>query len=96
MDLRSDVQLTAEEAILQINDISTKIIEKVDDYEKELIEFNRTNSKFLDGFNQIIKELESFYTVIADYLKQLTIDDEKKTGAPQGFFQSAIRNQFKY
>ena len=45
MNLRSDVQLTAEEVILQVNEITTKIIEEIDEYEKELIEFNKTNKE---------------------------------------------------
>jgi hypothetical protein len=32
MNLRSDVQLKAEEVILQVNDITTKIIEEIDEY----------------------------------------------------------------
>ena len=62
-DLRSDVQLTAEEVILQVNDISSKIIKEIDEYEKELIELNKTNSKSLDVLNDIAKELESFHTI---------------------------------
>jgi hypothetical protein len=51
--LRSDVQLTAEQVILQVSDFSTKIIEKIDEYEKELVEFNKTNSESLETFNVI-------------------------------------------
>jgi len=43
-ELRNDVQLATEEVILQVNDFSSKIIEEIDEYEKELIEFNKTNS----------------------------------------------------
>jgi hypothetical protein len=42
MDLRSYIQLTAD---LKVNDITTKIIEEIDEYENELIEFNKTNSE---------------------------------------------------
>jgi len=75
MDLRSDVQLTAEEVILQVNDISTKLIEKIDEYEKDTIQFNNNNSKSLDAFNVIVKELESFHTINTEYLKQYEVDD---------------------
>jgi hypothetical protein len=75
-DLRSDVQLKTEEAIQQINDISSKIIEEIDEHEKELIEFNKTNSKILDEFKKIVLELESFYAINFDYLKQHTIDEK--------------------
>jgi hypothetical protein len=75
-DLRTEVQITAEEIILQVNDLSSKIFEEINEYEKELIEFNKTNSKSLDEFNKIAKELESFYTVNNEYLKQYVVDDE--------------------
>ncbi len=75
-ELRNDVQLATEKVILQVNDFSGKIIEEIDDYEKELIEFNKTNNSVsLDEFNEIIKELESFHTVNIKHLKQYKIDD---------------------
>lgn len=76
IDLRSDVQIKTEEAIQQINGISSKIIEEIDGYEKELFEFNKNNSKSLDRFNNISKELESFHNLNNEYLKQHTVDDE--------------------
>ncbi len=36
MNLRSDVQPKTEQVILQINEISTKIIEEIDKYEQEM------------------------------------------------------------
>ena len=77
MDLRSDVQLKTEEAIQQINDISIKIIEEINAYEKELIEYNKTNFESLDKFNNIVEELKLFHTVNTEFLKQHTVDDEK-------------------
>jgi hypothetical protein len=76
MDLRSDVQLKAEEAIQQVNDISSKIIEEIDEYEKELIEFNKTNKESLDSFNAFVNELESFHTLSIEYLNKNEIDDK--------------------
>jgi len=77
MDLRSDVQLKTEEAIQQINDISIKIIEEINAYEKELIEYNKSNFESLDKFNNIVEELKLFHSVNAEFLKQHTIDDEQ-------------------
>jgi len=74
MNLRNDVQLTAEEVILQVNDITTKIIEEIDEYEKELIEFNKTNKESLDDFNKIVKEMESFHVINREYLKKYKVD----------------------
>jgi hypothetical protein len=76
MDLRSDVQLKTEEAIQQINDINSKIIEEIDEYEQKLINFNKTNSKSLDTFNKIVKELESFHTLNNEYLNKNEVDDK--------------------
>jgi hypothetical protein len=76
IDLRSDVQLKTEEIIQQVNDISSKIIEEIDEYEKELIEINKTNHKSLDVFNGFFKELESFYTLNTEYLKRYEVDDK--------------------
>jgi hypothetical protein len=76
INLRSDIQLKTEEAIQQINDINSKLIEEIDEYEKEFIEFNQNNSKPLDVFNTIVKELESFHTLKTEFLNQSEIDDK--------------------
>jgi hypothetical protein len=76
MDLRSNVQLKAEEVILQVNDIATKIIEEIDEYEKEIIEFNETNNESLEHFNEIVKEMESFHVINTEYLKKYKVDYE--------------------
>jgi hypothetical protein len=75
IELRSDVQLKAEEVMQLVNDLSSKIIEEIDEYEKERIEYNKANSKSLSTFNNIIKELESFHTINTQYLKQYEVDD---------------------
>ena len=43
IDLRNSVQLATEEFIEQVNVLSTKIIEEINEYEKGLIEYNRTD-----------------------------------------------------
>jgi len=77
MNLRSDVQLKAEEVILKVNDLSSKIIEKIDEYEKDLIELNKNNTKSLDTFNAIAEELESFHIINTEYLNKNEVDDKK-------------------
>jgi hypothetical protein len=47
MNLRSDVQPKTEQVILQINEISTKIIEEIDKYEQEMSNFNSINTQSL-------------------------------------------------
>jgi len=76
MNLRSDVQLTTEEVILKVNDLSTKLIEEIDEYENKLIEFDETNSRSLDAFNAIAEELESFHTLNTEYLNKNDADDK--------------------
>ncbi len=75
MDLRSDVQLKIEEVILKVNDLSTKLIEEIDDHEKDIIEFNKTNSISLDAFNSIVEELDSFFALKNEYLNKNEVDD---------------------
>ena len=76
INLRSDVQLKTEEAIQQIIEISSKIIEEIDEYEQDLIKFNKTNLKSLDQFYKIASELESFHNINTRYLKQHAINDK--------------------
>jgi vacuolar-type H+-ATPase subunit H len=74
IDLRNDVQLKAEQVIRQVNDISAKLIEEIDEYEKELIDLNRSKSESLDAFNAIAKELESFHGINSEYLAENELD----------------------
>jgi hypothetical protein len=75
INLRSDIQLKTEEAIQQINDISSEIIDQIDKYEKELIEFNKVNSKSLDEYNKVSKELEEFHSINTELLSKNNIDE---------------------
>jgi len=77
IELRSDVQLRAEQVILRVNDMSSKLIEEIDEYEKDLIEFNKNNTKSLDAFNSIVKELESFHYLNTEYLNKNDLDDKE-------------------
>jgi len=70
IDLRSDVQLKTEEAIQQINDISSKIIEEIDEHEKELIEFNKTNSKILTFNIELLKKDNIDEKLVAKSIKE--------------------------
>lgn len=76
IDLISDVQLKIEEAIQQINEISSKIINEIDEYENELIEFNKSNLKPLDEYDKFASKLEACYAINSEYLKQHTIGDD--------------------
>jgi len=63
MNFKSEVQLTAEEVIQQVNDLTDQIIEEINQYEKETIEFNKTNSKILIGFNNILKVIQIIHNI---------------------------------
>ena len=76
IDLRNDVQLATEGVIQQINDINVEIINEIDEYEKELIEFNKTQPAPLDSFNNTVKRLEAFHALNTEYLNQNEVDDE--------------------
>jgi len=52
------------------------MIDEIDEYEQEIIEFNKTNSKSLESFNNIANDLDSFYATNSEYLKQHIVDDE--------------------
>jgi hypothetical protein len=73
-ELRSDVQLKAEKIILIVNEFSSKIIEEIDEYERESIEFNRTNLESVGVFKKIANELESFHSSNTEYLKHHVVD----------------------
>jgi len=51
-------------------------MEEIDEYEKELIEFNKKNPKLLNEYNKIAKELEIFHTINTEYLKQYEVDEK--------------------
>jgi hypothetical protein len=76
MDLRNDVQLVTEICIEQINDLSSEIIEEIDEYEQEMMEYNKKNSQSLDKFNVIVKELELFHTVNTENLNEYEVDEK--------------------
>jgi hypothetical protein len=52
------------------------MIDEIDEYEQEIIEFNKTNSKSLESFNNIANDLDSFYATNSEYLKQHIVDDD--------------------
>jgi hypothetical protein len=76
INLKIEVQLTAEEVIQQVNDLTDQIIEEIDEHKKEKIEFYKTNSKNLVDFNNIVKELKSFHIDNTEYLKRFDANYE--------------------
>jgi hypothetical protein len=76
IELRSSVQLKTEEAIQNINEMSSKIIEDIDKHENELILSNELNLKTIYEYEEVAKELEAFYTINSEYLKNPIIDHQ--------------------
>ena len=60
IELRGKVQLTTEQAIEEINDLSEQVIGEINDYEQEIINLNKNNADSLKRFETIEQELESF------------------------------------
>ena len=73
IDLRSEVQLTTEEVLLQVNEISTKLIKQIDEYEKKLIKSNKINTGPINNFNKIAREMELFHSNNTEYLKNMKL-----------------------
>ncbi len=76
LDLRSEVQLTTEEVLLQVNEISTKLIKQIDEYEQKLIKSNKINTGPINHFNKIVKEMELFHSNDSEYLKKYEVDNK--------------------
>ena len=62
-DLRSDVQLATEEAIVQINEHNKKTIKTIDKHEKETIQAYLLNQAHKNEVYRILEELEVFHSV---------------------------------
>ena len=67
IELRNEVQLVAEEAFEQINDIIILNIKEIDEYEKEQLKSSQDmeninlSKSLLNDLNNCLKEMESFY-----------------------------------
>ena len=77
INLRNEVQLTAEELHEQIDDLSEEVILEINEYEKKLISSNTINLDSFQSFKLIEKQLESFHLQTEEYLKQPKLNDEK-------------------
>jgi hypothetical protein len=77
INLRNEVQLTAEELHEQIDDLSEEVILEINEYEKKLINSNNINLDSFQSFKLIEKQLESFHLQTEEYLKQPKLNDEK-------------------
>ncbi len=75
MNLKSDIQLKAEQTIQQINDLSEQFLNEIDEYEKKCIISNNIdeNKKY---FDKILDALELFHTNWSDYICKANIKDE--------------------
>jgi hypothetical protein len=81
IDLRNEVQLATEVNIQQINNFNEDLIKDIDQFERDCIQFNKSNENTRDEFIQILNELENFHSEWSQYLKRLQINDEIISGA---------------
>jgi hypothetical protein len=77
VNLRNKVQLATEELHKQINDLNEQVIIEINEYEKELIEFDKTNIISSKSLEVYIKEFESFETNYNQLAKLRKFNNEK-------------------
>jgi len=80
IERRNEVQLATEQFHEQIDSINKKLIDEIDEYENELIDFNINNNLDLESlkyFHDFAQELESFRLKTDNYLKEHSLNDEE-------------------
>jgi hypothetical protein len=75
-EIRNKVQLATEEAILQINKFNERLIDKVDEYENDLIQLNTNNNELMEHFQKLIDEIDLFKIKTNEYLKEYNLNDD--------------------
>jgi len=78
-NLRSDVQLAAEEVIQQINERNQNTIEIIDNHEKETIKAYQLSQAHKNQVKRTVEELEKFHLKWSKYLNQAQISDDLTT-----------------
>jgi hypothetical protein len=75
-EIRNKVQLATEEAILQINKFNERLIDKVDEYENDLIQLNTYKNELMKNFQKLIDEIDLFNIKTNEYLKEYNLNDD--------------------
>lgn len=75
-EIRNKVQLATEEAILLINQFNEHLIDRVDEYENELIYLNTKNVELMEKFQKLIDEIDSFKIKTNEYLNEYNLNDD--------------------
>lgn len=88
LNLRNQVQLVTELAISQINQFNEDLINKIKEYENDLL-VQIGKNKVSDQFDMILKEIDLFYEKYRSYLSLPVINDEETAKA------NDLANSFK-
>ena len=75
-EIRNKVQLATEEAILLINEFNERLIDRVDEYENELIYLNTKNIELMKKFQKLIDEIDLFKIKTNEYLNEYNLNDD--------------------
>jgi hypothetical protein len=73
MNIKNDIQLTKEEAIEHISDLSEQLIQDVNEYERKCIRLNRMNSFDYKHYLNVLNELEMFHSKWSQYLMRSSV-----------------------
>jgi len=76
VELKSKVQLTTEQVIDQINQLSGHVIDEIDEYEQEIIDLNKNNAESLKRFETTEQELDSFQLNANKYLESNNFNEK--------------------
>ena len=75
--LRNEVKFTSEQSYEQIKYFNMQMIHEINDYEQDLLKYNKNNLVLLKYSQQFRQELESFHLKTNQCLKQLYLNDDK-------------------
>ena len=81
MDLRSEVQVTTEEAILHLKEFNQELINQINIAERDCLASIQSNEKARQELSEKIAETELFHSKWTQNLKQTVIDDESVMNA---------------
>ena len=77
LEMRTDVQLATESAILRINELSEAMLKEIGEYEKECVNSFHANKINKDEFALFIKELDDFHHYWNENLKKLILSEDE-------------------
>ena len=83
LEIRNDVQLATDSAILRINELSDKLLEEIDDYKEECLDSYEMDDLSKEKFSHFIEELDQFHDQWIQYVKKIKVTDDEILRATQ-------------